>query len=260
MSNEEVVVHVARGITAVTAEELGAKLSGPVATVPGDVRQALQDWIEDYKASLVAQTTVNLKKARDAYRGSKPSPGGPAPLAGEVISGFPWALYEYWDIMALSPIQFIAPPITFRSHKIIAGGELSFLVSVLFVNPLASPPMPPFGGPSAAQHLGGRGYRVRFELFGKSDGVADPGFEFVGVFPALAPVLTIFVVPYVPPVPPSSPRLVELNVTADITDPAQPFAAFATQWLDIESDPGFPVPRPAGLRFQAPLHFLIYPR
>jgi hypothetical protein len=257
-TKEEVVVRAARGITVVSAEELGAKLSGSVADVPQDVHQGFQDSLQDYKDLLLERTEVNLQRAHKLLRKREIPPE--MHLAGEPVTGFPFALYEYWDIMALSPIQFIMPPITFRPHKIIAGGELTWLMAVLFINPLPSPPTPPFGGPSATQYLGGRGYRIRFELFGKSDGVAGPDFTFVGTFPPIAPVISVWPVPYVPAPPGVNPRLVELNVTVDVTDPAQPFAAFATQWLDIEGDPGFPVPRPPGLRFQSPLHFLVYPK
>ena len=41
------------------------------------------------------------------------------------------------------------------------------------------------------------------------------------------------------PNPGPDPALIEANVTVDIVDPAQPYAAFATNFLDVDNDPGF---------------------
>ena len=57
--------------------------------------------------------------------------------------------------------------------------------------------------------------------------------------PSPAPALTFFSQFIIAPDPGARSWLVEQNVTADITDIAQPFAAFATNHLDVDSDPGF---------------------
>ena len=62
------------------------------------------------------------------------------------------------------------------------------------------------------------------------------------------------------PNPGPDPALIEANVTVDIVDPAQPYAAFATNFLDIDNDPGFlGVPASAaGFRHELPNRYLIY--
>ena len=77
---------------------------------------------------------------------------------------------------------------------------------------------------------------------------------------ATAPSLTFFSIFIIAPDPGQNPRLVELNATADIVDIAQPFAAFATNHLDIDSDPGFlnVPPQPPQFQHDIPLRYLIY--
>ena len=233
-----------RGITALTAEELGAELSGDYATPPDDVQEQVQSMLDNFKASLVDRTSANVQRAlAQRERGAAPEIGEPF-----------FAGYEFWDIFAVGPQQLIFPPFTFQPQKIVAGGELVLHVAVLFINPLATPG----GGPSATQYLGNRGFRVRFEQIDLTNVVKFTSFTFVGTFPSPAPVISVFPVFTVPANPGPNPRLVELNVTADITDPAQPIAAFGTQWFDIEEDPGFPLPIPPGFK-QVPLRYLIYP-
>lgn len=242
---EIVVVNARRGVTAVTAEELGAELTGPYVAPPADLAEHVETWIENLKGVVAERTEANMQRALAQQM------GGPQPQLGGPITG---VAYEYWDIRATSPQQFITPPFNFRPHKIIGAGEFALLSAVLFINPLS-----PNGNPSATQYLGGRGFRVRFEQMNLTNVSDGPDFTFVGNFPSPAPVITTFSVGIIAPNPGLNPALMELNVTADITDPAQPFAAFGTQWLDIEGDPGFPVPQPGGFRFQVPLRYLVYP-
>jgi hypothetical protein len=239
---------VGRGIAAVTAEELGAELEGNATPIPAEYAEDVQSIINDVRAKLVAHVEKNMQKA--IHRNG--TGNGLQPMAGEVTLD---TGYEYWDLLTLSPQQFIAAPVTFRPQKIVAGGEFALLLAILFINPLPTPG----GGPSATQYLGGRPFRVRFEQMDLTNVANGPDFTFVGVFPGVAPVLSIFPVGIVPANPGLNPQLVELNVTADITLPGQPMAAFATQWFDIEADPGFPAPQPAGLRSQLPLRYLVYP-
>ena len=62
------------------------------------------------------------------------------------------------------------------------------------------------------------------------------------------------------PNPGPDPWLIEANVTVDIVNPGQPYAAFATNFLDIDNDPGFlGVPASAaGFRHELPNRYLIY--
>jgi hypothetical protein len=146
------------------------------------------------------------------------------------------------------------PP--YQPSKIIASGEVSLFLAVLFINPTtnANNPLP------GTTVLGNRGFRIRFEQIDLTNVTAGPAFTFVGTFPATAPVLSLFPVLFVAPDPGVNPRLVEQNVTADITDMAQPFAAFATNVVDVDEDPGFLGIPPVGPRLEhdVPLRPLIY--
>jgi hypothetical protein len=245
----EQAIKIGRGISVATAEELGAELSGPAVAIPADLQEEVQALIEEAKLKLVSQMRANVQKALHKNgNGAQPSPT----LGGPILQGPP--TYEYWDLLVISPQQFIVPPFTFQPHKIVAGGEFTLLLAVLFINPLPSPG----GGMSATQYLAGRGFRVRFQHVDLTNVVGGPSFVFAGNFPAPAPMISIFPVGFVPANPGLNPQLLELNVTADVTDPVQPFAAFGSQWLDIEDDPGFPVPQASGLRTQIPLRYLVY--
>jgi len=79
-----------------------------------------------------------------------------------------------------------------------------------------------------------------------------------------APVITpvVFLLPT--PDPGADPWLIEANVTVYVDVPAQPFAAFATNFYDIDNDPGFPFFPPipsetAGWRYDLPNRYLIFP-
>jgi hypothetical protein len=60
--------------------------------------------------------------------------------------------------------------------------------------------------------------------------------------------------------PGPNPALIEANVTVEVTDPAQPYAAFATNFFDIDYDPGFlGIPATsAGWQNELPNRYLLY--
>ena len=62
------------------------------------------------------------------------------------------------------------------------------------------------------------------------------------------------------PDPGPDPALIEANVTLDIVDPAQPYAAFATNFFDVDDDPGFLFVPPVGpgFRHEQPNRYLVY--
>ena len=72
--------------------------------------------------------------------------------------------------------------------------------------------------------------------------------------------LTAFVFTIRPPDPGSNPKLFEATLTVDVARFAQPYAAFATNFFDVDDDPGFPfVPSSqAGFRHQLPNRYLVY--
>jgi hypothetical protein len=133
---------------------------------------------------------------------------------------------------------------------------VALVLAVLFINPASNI----FNPISATTILGGRDFRVRFEQVDLTNVSNGPDFTFVGTFPATAPVITFFPFFFVAPNPGANPQLIETNVTADITNLAQPFAAFATNHLDLDEDPGFLgiPPVPPQLQYDIPLRYLVY--
>jgi hypothetical protein len=243
MASDELVVSGGQGITVVTAAELGAEMTGEAVAVPPGIQGKAKQWLDRYKVKLAAQTEKNLARLSEEV----------APQAGEIHH----AGYLYWDVVTISPIQFGALP-PYQPSRIIASGEVALLLAVMFINPGTD-----FNNPiSATTILGGRRFRVRFEHVNLTDVTNGPDITFTGVFPAPAPSLVLFPAFILAPNPGQNPRLVELNVTADIVDMAQPFAAFATHHLDIDTEPGFlgiPEVGPE-LQHDFPLRYLIYPK
>jgi hypothetical protein len=243
MLRTEQTFTIGQGVTAVSAMDLEAVLSGPHIPIPGDLQADVDALVQDVKSKLSARVKSNLDQGMSAAR-AQPTAGGP------ITAG-----YEYLDLLTLSPQQFLIPGAVYRPHKLVAAGEFALLLAVLFINPTPTPG----GGPSATMHLGGRPYRIRFEQVDLTNLANGPDFTFTGIFPSPAPFISVWPVGIVPPDPGQNPRLVELNVTMDVPLALQPYAAFATQWIDIEDDPGFPFPQPGGLRNQTPLRYLVYP-
>jgi hypothetical protein len=133
--------------------------------------------------------------------------------------------YTAFDIAALAPIQFIGSP-PFAPSKIVIAGEPAFIVCFMFVNPTADAGQG-FAVPPGVQ-LGGRRWRVRLHEINLSDLAAVPAQTQTGVFTSPAPIFTTVVFPIPISDPIEDPRLMEANITADIVEPAQPYAAFAT--------------------------------
>lgn len=228
------------GIEAFTAEELGATLSGTYEAIPEDLMEAYQAMCDNVKNAVAERVVANL------HRGS-----------GEGIEiGTRFGAYEVVDIMSISPWKpGLLPPFVNIPHKIVAAGELIVHFAVLFVNPL-----PGSGGtPTGRMQLGSRDYRVSFNLLNVTAGAPVLTAAYVGTFGARAPVVSVWPLGVIHAASGPNPQLYELNVTFDCADPAQPYAAFSTQWLDIDSDPGFPWPDPGGPRRLVPLRYLVHP-
>ena len=62
------------------------------------------------------------------------------------------------------------------------------------------------------------------------------------------------------PDPGADAAVYEANVTFDITNPGQPYAAFATNFFDVDDDPGFLFVPPAASqwRHELPNRYLVY--
>lgn len=247
-AQEEVVVKAPRGLVGATAEELGAEKSGMQVDVPADILENVQTYMDNYKAFLLERTEAQMEQlaARRQF------------AAGPEIGGITVGTYPYMDLFVISPIEIFGPPFSWRPNKVVGSGELAVILVVMFVNPAVAPgPAPP-----AVIQLGGRGFRVRIEQINLTDVTNGPDVTFVGTFPPVAPTISIFPFFFIAPNPGPNPRLMECNAVADITDVAQPHAAFATHHLDIDAEPPFlGIPGvPPELQHDIPLRYLIFPK
>ena len=165
--------------------------------------------------------------------------------------------YVAFDVVATSPIQFGgAPP--YQPSKVVAAGEAAFIVAFIFVNPTVNIPLG-WAVPASIQ-LGGRTWRMTLDQGNLTTGGVLPRQVVSTAFGSPAATVTPVIFSLATPNPGPDPALIEANVTVDIVDPAQPYAAFATNFLDVDNDPGFlGVPASAaGFRHELPNRYLIY--
>ncbi len=206
-------------------------------------------WAEDRLALLKAATERRLIERATG-------PGNGVQGIGEPQVG----AYVAFDIACTSPIQFTGLP-PYAPSKIIAGGEDAFIVAFLFVNPTVDVASG-FAVPPTTQ-LANRNFRVKLEEMNISDVTvgtnAVNGLQ-TGVFGAPAASFSTFVFQLSPGDPGPNPKLFEANVVVDIDGAVQPYAAFATNFLDIDDDPGFLFvpPTPPGFRHETPNRYLVY--
>jgi hypothetical protein len=238
---EEPGGEISRGVTSKTAAELGMKLE---VKVPPEA----QAWMTKQNTRLTSRVEKYVDRV-DAAR----SETALGLEAGAVTVG----PYVGLDILAYSPIQSIGPP-PYAPHKIIAGGEQATIWAALFVNPAVDIPNG-FAIPATVQ-LSGRGFRVRCEQVDLTNLTGGPDFTYQAIFTSPAPSLTWIPFTFTAADPGVNPRLIEANITVDITDMAQPWAAFATWHFDIDSEPPFLwVPGgPSELQHDIPMRYLIY--
>jgi hypothetical protein len=247
MMTEEMTFAASLGVEAYTAEEMGLTLSGAYEQIPEGKKAEYHAVEENIKNAAASRIAASVQRAMDASLEE-----------GVVISG-----YEYVDILCLSPRKLgVNPPWVNLPHKIVAGNETIRHRAILLINPLPGP-----GGTPTGRHvLGSRDIRVTFNLLNVTTATALPSAFWTGNFPGLAPVVVLFWWDITHPDPGPNPQIFELNVTFDCLDPEQPYAAFATQWWDIDTDPGWPwyLPGPAvppvlpGRRVQIPLRYMVF--
>ncbi len=194
-------------------------------------------------------TTARLSQLGSQHNGSS---GAAQPHIGEPTVG----QYVAFDVATASPYQLIGLP-PYQPSKIIAAGEDAYLFAYAWVNPTVSVP-DGFAVPPTIQ-LGGRQWRISLDLVNITDGTRTKLVQ-TGTFGAVADVLTVATFLLPTPDPGPDPDLYEANVTFDIVDPAQPYAAFATSFYDWDEDPGFMFvpPETAGWRFELPNRYLVY--
>lgn len=235
-------------MTAVTQTPAApAEEAAPAA--PDQAMDAAKQWAQGYLAKLSEETNRRLAQIGSNSNGSS---GGIAPRIGEPTVG----QYVAFDVAATSPLQPIALP-PYQPSKVIAAGEPAYLVAYMFVNPMASIPNG-FAVPPTVQ-LGGRGWRVSLDLMNLTD-LTHTTLVQTGTYGPVAPSLSYVIFTLPTPNPGPDAAVYEANVTLDIVDPGQPYAAFATNFFDVDSDPGFLFvpPAPPGWRRDLPNRYLVY--
>jgi hypothetical protein len=235
-------------IVAVTAEELGATVQGSEADLTSEQLAGAQYWNESYKAKLTQQAEQYVQRLT--------SPNGARGIGEPTVGP-----YVAWDIVSISPIQLSGSPMLYRPNKIVASGELVMLQAVMWTNPIPDVTNG-FAVPANLQ-LGLRHFRVSFDRLNLTTATAAPSITITGAFGPVVPPLILFSVFFFAP-PVATPQLVEVNVTADITDLAQPYAAFATHHFDVDTEPewfaSFPPSIPPQLQHDIPLRYMVYPK
>jgi hypothetical protein len=211
-------------------------------------------WAESQLVKMRAKSDQRLMDLT-TERSARAAANGAVALGGPIVND-----YVAFDIACTSPIQFEGLP-PYRPGKVIAGGEEAFIVAFLWVNPVVSV-TDGFAIPPTVQ-LAGRNFRVALHELNITD--ATVGTNVVdrlqqGTFGTPADALSAFVFTIRPPDPGPDPKLFEANVTVDVDGFVQPYAAFATNFFDVDDDPGFLfVPSTqAGFRHLVPNRYLVY--
>ena len=246
-------------MTAVTDKPDAPQTDAPPAADDEEAPEEIIQWAQDYVSRLTQPTLDRL-----ADMGQHPaSPNGSASPngAGDELQpriGEPTTLGKYvaFDVAATSPIQITGLP-PYQPGKVIAAGERAYIVAFMFINPVASIP-DGFAVPPTVQ-LGGRRWRATLDLLDLTTLNRIKRVR-THVFPSVAPAFH-FVIYRVPtPDPGPDAAVYEANVTLDIVDPSQPYAAFATNFFDVDEDPGllFVPPRHPGWRHELPNRYLVY--
>ncbi|HEV8424714.1 MAG TPA: hypothetical protein VGS14_05950 [Actinomycetes bacterium] len=229
-------------VTTATAQSLDMT---PAVEVPA----AAEEWRKGYEKVLVAK----VEKYLAAMDERRMQAQGNGQELGEVTVNN----YVGLDVLSFSPIQAINLP-PYEPSRIIAGGEDAVILALVFINP-AVDVANGFAIPATVQ-LGGREIRIRFEQLNLTTVSNGPDFTVQGVLPSPAPSLLFVAFPFTAPNPGVNPALIEANVTVDIVDPAQPWAAFATHHVSLDADPAFLgiPPQPPQLLHNIPLRYMTY--
>jgi hypothetical protein len=229
-------------VTTATAQSLNL-------TPAVDVPAAAEEWQKRYEKVMVAKVEKYLAAMDERRMRAR----GNGQEAGEVTVND----YVGLDVLSFSPIQAINLP-PYEPSRIIAGGEDAVVLALVFINPAVDVGNG-FAIPATVQ-LGGREIRITLQQLNLSNATAGPNLTLQGVLPSPAPSLLFVAFPFTAPNPGVDPDLIEANVTVDIVDPAQPWAAFATHHVSIDADPGFLgiPPQPPQLLHNIPLRYLTY--
>jgi hypothetical protein len=203
-----------------TKEELVAKAGAAAPDVPDELREK----VAEKKAELLTRVRNGMQRSQE--RRAAAQAGGAADLGQPIVGP-----YVAFDLLALTPIQFGGPP-PYQPSKIIAGGETAVIFTFLLVNSTVDIPNG-FAIPPTVQ-LGGRTFRVGMEQVNLTAVTDGPDDAFQDVFTAPAPDVTVVPFAFTAPDPGIKPVMMEANFSADIVDPAQPYAAFASTIIDVD--------------------------
>lgn len=227
----------------VTVRETAIEEITVPAEVPAAIQRKAQHLIQRYSSFLKART--------EAFRQRKAEAEVRAEIGGPILASG----YQYWNCLTMGPVQFSNDP-PYRPSKIIAAGEWTLMLGVVWINPANSDG----GGLPGTRVLGARNYRVRFETVNLSDVADGPDQNFAGLFTSPAPVISFFQWWWQPPDPGLNPKLYETILTADIMEGGQPLAAFSTWHYDYDKEPGFLglPPKPEHWQFEIPARYLVY--
>jgi hypothetical protein len=164
--------------------------------------------------------------------------------------------YVAFDVAATSPIQLTGLP-PYQPGKVIAAGEPAYIVVFTFVNPVAS--IPDGFAVTPTVQLGGRRWRATLDLLDLTTLTRTQEVR-TDIYPSAAPPFDFRIIEIPTPDPGPDAAVYEANVTLDIVDPGQPYAAFATNFFDVDEDPGllFVPPSSPGWRHELPNRYLVY--
>jgi hypothetical protein len=212
--------------------------------VPAEIEEKAAHFIDNYKGFLKERTEAYKHRAAEPQAEA----GGPVLASG----------YQYWNCLLVGPIQFYRDP-PYRPSNIIAGGEASLMLGIVWINPANGPG----GSLPGTVVFGGRKCNWRFETINLSHVQNEPNKG--GMLTLDNPAKSIYIFRWwrTWPNPGYTPNLYETYFTADIVEAGQPFAAFSTWHYSIDREPGFlaagyDVPsRPPGM-YEGPARFLVY--
>jgi hypothetical protein len=243
----ETSAETSQRVTSVTAMQLGME---PAVEIP----EGAEAWRKAAEERLMGKVKAYVDAMDERHRRAKGN--GQAAELGEPTVG----TYVALDVLSFSPIQKITYP-PYEPSRIIADGEWAVIWALVFINP-AVDVYQGFAIPATVQ-LGGRRLRVRLEQVNLSSVTNGPDQTFTVVLPAPAPSLIWVPFKFKADDPGINPALFEANVTVDIVDPVQPYAAFASHHVSVDADPGFLYipPKPGNqLLHNIPLRYLVYSR
>ena len=246
-------------MTAVEDAPASAPATTGVPASEDEARELAVQWATQHAARLAERVHSNLAKKNGQSNGHiAPRIGGP--ITSDPNTGAP---YLPFDVVETSPITFGGPP-PYAPSKIVPAGSFSYLIAYIYTNPASDAAAGWYN--SASVQCGARPWRMTLDLTNLTTGTTSNLVQ-SGVFGSPADVITpvFFLLPTAGPALGADPWLIEANVTVYVDIPAQPFAAFATNFYDIDNDPGGlpfypPIPaEPAGWRFDLPNRYLIFP-